>query len=80
MQIIFLLFPLFTVQDVNLTPLPAFRLINLTLRHGLSPLGKLLFDEVYINDMTTQSLVFSTVSFNGFHSLFCNTRQNGEHR
>ena len=40
MQITYLLFPLLALSNLDLSPLPAFRVVQLTLKHGLNEIGK----------------------------------------
>ena len=40
MQITYLLFPLLALSDMEASPLPAFRVVQMTLQHGLSEIGK----------------------------------------
>ena len=44
MQITYLLFPLLALSDLDLSPLPAFRVVQLSLKHGLNEIGKELVE------------------------------------
>lgn len=44
MQVIFCMFPLLALSQLEVSAIPAFRLVRLTLKHGLSPLAGIAFN------------------------------------
>ena len=71
MQIIFILFPLIALSELSLSPMPAFRLVRLTLKHGLSAMGKNK-GSIELSALTQISNVFaSTSSRNCIQPLLC---------